>query len=182
MLKDFSIFMLYNSNMDLIITKPKRKDYPRIVEVVNSQVEQEKPLYDQREYEENFPLITIDDLLRWENKNGFLIAKDGESIIAFAAFYLKGNNVLWLSEIVVDSNMQKKGVGSTLLSAVENEAIKFGASAIALETQKRFSWAIEFYKKNNYILLTDEDLQKPPFKNLLPGVPVESTYIFGKIL
>jgi len=168
--------------MDTLIRMPKEKEYEEIVAVINSQIEREKKFFTEDEYEENFPKITIEDLKRERGKRYHLVVEENGKIVAHASYYIKMNNILWLSQIVVLPKYQNKGIARKLLIHIEKEARSKKIKALALETQKVFDWAVNFYKKQNYIVLSSEDFKKEPFAGTLDNNPVESTYIFGKIL
>lgn len=71
--------------------------------------------------------------------------------IAHAAFYISADgSKIFLSSISVISDYENKGVGSFLLSTVENYATKNQISIIELEVDSRSKKLKEFYKKNGY--------------------------------
>jgi GNAT superfamily N-acetyltransferase len=53
----------------------------------------------------------------------------------------------------VASNLQKKGVGTTLLRHVEGLTSK----PILIGTWASASWAIDFYRRNGYTVVSDQD-------------------------
>jgi ribosomal protein S18 acetylase RimI-like enzyme len=57
-------------------------------------------------------------------------------------------DILW-----VDENFRKKGIGTQLLKAAEEEAIKRGCHSVHVDTM---SWqAPVFYKKNGYTIISE---------------------------
>lgn len=167
--------------MKIIIRKPKKSEYAQIVKVVNSELELYKKLFTKKEIKEigigSFEISDLED-----SKNNNLIAINNKDIFGFISWYIKPNKVAWISMLETDIKKQKTGIGSVLLNEVEKSAKKEKAEAVALETQKKAFWAVNFYKKNDYKILLEEDLQKKPFKETLKKPPVKNTYIFGKIL
>jgi hypothetical protein len=65
---------------------------------------------------------------------------------------------------------------------VEEIARERGAKVVVLETERQADWAVNFYLKNNYKILSEEDLKVFPFDMVLDKPPVPNRYIFGKII
>jgi N-acetylglutamate synthase-like GNAT family acetyltransferase len=168
--------------MDIKIRNSKEKDYKEIVNVINSQIKREERFFDKKEYQLNFPKETEDSLRDVKKVRSYFVVEENGKIIAFASYYIKENNILWLSEIVVLPKKQNRGVASELLRYIEDKAKSKNIKAVALETQKVFDWAIGFYKKQEYTILNLKDLNRYPFKGTLIKKPLKNTYIFGKIL
>jgi ribosomal protein S18 acetylase RimI-like enzyme len=167
--------------MNINIRKPKRDEYNEVTDVINSRIERERVLFSKEEYEENFPPETIKDLIEGEKRRNYAVATIEDKIIGFVSYYLKENKVLWISDLVVLLEYQKKGVGSKLTDFIEQEAKNMKAEAIALETQKTFDWAVSFYENRGYKTLSSDDLNKKPFVGTLGKEPKDNTHIFGKI-
>lgn len=71
--------------------------------------------------------------------------------IAHAAFYISPDKFkIFISSISVIPDYKNKGVGSFLLSVVENYAIKNKFSIIELEVDFRSNKLKKFYKNNGY--------------------------------
>ena len=71
--------------------------------------------------------------------------------IAHAAFYVTEQKFkIFLTSIAVVHDYKNKGVGSLLLSKVEDYAVKNQVSVVELELNSRSNKLKEFYKKNGY--------------------------------
>lgn len=82
-------------------------------------------------------------------------AFEGEKMIG----YVEGSIESWnrryrINNIVVfDKSERRKGIGSALMNAVSEEAVRCGARMIVLETQTCNEKAINFYLKNGFSLI-----------------------------
>jgi len=68
------------------------------------------------------------------------------------------------------------------LQQIEAIAKSLKASVLVLETDKKAIWAVSFYTKNSYQILSDEDMKEYPFDKILENNQVEGRYVFGKKL
>jgi len=168
--------------MNIKIRKPKKTEYDQVVKVVNS----EENLYTRVFNREELDQIGIGDFnisdLKNNNTRDHLVAVMEDKIVGFISWYIKSNNIAWISMLEVDINNQHKGIGTKLIKKVEQQAKQLKIKAIALETQEKAEWAINFYKLNGYKILSNSDLSKGLYKGTLSKRPVKSTYIFGKML
>jgi len=166
--------------MDIIIRKPKEKEYEQIVKVVNSERALYGKVFSKKELDEigigNFKIKDLED----EGSRNYLVAIIKGKVVGFVSWYIKPNNIVWISMLEVDVNIHNQGIGSKLIKEVEQQANQFKAKAIALEVQKKAKWAIDFYKFNGYKILTNDDLNRGFYKGTLSKKPVKNTYIFGK--
>ena len=76
------------------------------------------------------------------------IIKDRETIIAGIASRIYRWGVLYIEVLFVDENHRHKGLGTTLLQKVEQEAKEMGASLAHLDTYD--FQALDFYLKHGY--------------------------------
>ena len=167
--------------MKIVIREPKESEYNQVVEVVNSELNLYKKFFTKEEIEGiGIGDFDITDLKDTKSRNQ-LVAVADEKILGFASWYAKPNNVAWISMLEISPDEQKQGIGSKLIAEIEKLAKQQKNKAIALETQRKAFWAVDFYKKNNYKILSEEALLKEPFKDTLPNPPVKNTYIFGKV-
>lgn len=80
------------------------------------------------------------------------------------------------------NNEQGKWFGSIFIREIENQVIKLWAKVLVFETDNKAYWANNFYRKNNYQILTDIGLKNIPFDKVLEKPQVPWRYIFWKIL
>lgn len=85
------------------------------------------------------------------NKHVFVYYKN--NILIATARVKTEKNIAKISRICVNPQYQKKGIGSELLSYIENYLTKKGITYIGLTTLNNVKYLEKFYKKNNYKLL-----------------------------
>ncbi len=99
----------------------------------------------------------------------YLLYQDGQQIQGFAAYEIKGDvygilkeDIIYLHRLYVRQDIHKKGVGSTLLQAVENVAHKNHCPFIQLNVHRK-NPAMYFYKKMGFELYEKTDIAYGPF-------------------
>lgn len=169
--------------MDIIIRKPKEKEYEQVVKVVNSEKSLYGKVFSKKELDEigigNFKINDLKD----DGSRNYLVAIIKGKVVGFVSWYIKPNNIIWISMLEVDVNIHNQGIGSKLIKEVEQQARQskqLKVKAIALEVQKKAKWAVDFYKFNGYKILDGNHLDKGLYKGTLSKKPVKNTYIFGK--
>jgi len=161
--------------------KPERFEYKQIVELVNNAAEIYKSIHSKYLFTEiGYGNETEESLIKGEKNREYLCAYKDKEVIGYASFYLKNNQTVWINMFYINSNNQKQGFGSLFISEIEKIAKKYKASVLTLESDKKAIWAINFYKKNDFQILSDEDLTKFPFDKVLSKPQVKMRYIFGK--
>jgi GNAT superfamily N-acetyltransferase len=162
--------------------KPERNEYQKISDLVNLADEQYRTICTPEEFSiMQYGCSSPSELIKGENQRIFLCAYDeNDNLIGYSSFRLKNPQTVWLSMIYIHPDFQHKGNGALLLKEIERQAEILGALVIVLETEKKATWAVEFYKKNGYQILSDADLLKFPFDQVLDHKQVDRRYIFGK--
>jgi len=99
------------------------------------------------------PYMPADELAR-EIAAGvaFWVAEEDGRVLGVMGIQDKGDVAL-VRHAYVASNLQKKGVGTTLLRHVEGLTSK----PILIGTWASASWAIDFYRRNGYTVVSDQD-------------------------
>lgn len=99
------------------------------------------------------PYMSADELAR-EIAAGvaFWVAEEDGRVVGVMGIQDKGDVAL-VRHAYVASNLQKKGVGTTLLRHVEGLTSK----PILIGTWASASWAIDFYRRNGYTVVSDQD-------------------------
>lgn len=165
----------------IIVTEAKNSDFPKIVDLVNRADQKFISVYTEDEVvEAGISSESVNHLEENQSLRTYLVIKDDDEIVGFAAFRLKNPKTVWVSSLYVAVEKQGRGLGPQLLKEVENWAKKFGAEIVVLETEKKADWSVNFYLKNGYKILTKDDLAKYPFDNILEKEPVGRKYIMGK--
>lgn len=87
------------------------------------------------------------------NNSNILIAKQGETIIGFLAFYYNPfPKDSYVALLAVDQSVQNLGVGSSLVRRTINYCMEKGSSGILLEMRADNSPLLKFYKKLGFIV------------------------------
>lgn len=169
---------------NIIVREPKIEEYEDVVKVMNSEVHYwNKSVFTQEELDMfGSGKDTIEDWLedRDGGKGRHLVAIMGGKIVGSLRWYIKPNNVGWVNRSATLPEYYRRGVGRALNQEVERQAKELGLAALAKETQKRAEWAVKFHLANGYKILTQEEVDKPPFKGLFSKPIVEFAYVFGK--
>ncbi len=167
------------------IRPPKIEEYEKVVAVINSEKEIWLRSFSEEEMAElGIGEETVKGLIDGGKDRNYLIAAEDNTIVGFVSWYLKNPNVAWVSMLQVIPEMQGKGIGSKLMTEVEEQAKEQGCTATALETQKKADWAIKFYLAKGYRFLTNEETSNKPFAGVLSR-PIEDDqpyFILGKEL
>ena len=135
------------------------------IELVNNEKEIEELLW--RFQSRLKSLQTNNDLVFYFTKKFFAnatvlkVIDNNNKVIGFASFYNNNLNTYeaFLSMIAVSTECEGQGIGSKLISEVENLCINSGMKVIKLEVNSNNEKAISFYLKNGYeILKRDEKI------------------------
>lgn len=94
-----------------------------------------------------------------ENNNHFILAKDDNEYLGFAAFehHYKNTNSTRLHKIYLLPSSQGKGIGKKLISEVENRTKWVNDITLELNVN-RFNQAIDFYKWIGFEIIKQEDI------------------------
>ena len=125
---------------------------------------------------------TAKDIEETTKTREVLCVKRGSVILAFAAFRLKNYKTVWISSLFVRLDNQREGIGKFLLDAIEKFAKENSAKVVVLEVRKKAKWAINFYKKYGYRILSERNLKKNPFDQAIDKKPSLFRYILGKVI
>ena len=160
---------------------PQRSDYTEIAQLVNGADKVFFSVYTPEEAKEvGVASETAESLTEGEKNRQYLAVKENGVFVAFTSFRLKNNQTVWISSLYAHADHQRKGYGGLLLSEIEKFAKLNGALVITLETEVEADWAVRFYKKQGYIILSKEDLKIYPFDKVIDKEPVSGRYIIGK--
>lgn len=87
-----------------------------------------------------------------EHKRTIDVARRNNRVVGFCHYYYRRKlYTVWLDYIGVLPEMQKLGIGRTLVERLEREALRKGFHAIGLAVRRRNHSAITFYEKQGYI-------------------------------
>ena len=164
--------------------KPTQSEYISIKNLINVADQKYKEFYSEEEfYNHKFWTENIDSLIAWESKKEYIcIYDDNDIMLWYSSYYLKNFQTLWISMIYTDTSSQNIWIWTQLIKYIENIAKSKNTLVVALETDKKAYWSVNFYKKNNYKILSDDDMTIYPYDQILTKKQIDWRYIFGKIL
>ncbi len=148
---------------------PRQDEYDAVAHVVNSELAQWQTVLNKEEIKElGIGEETAQSLSGGEASRHYLIAEKDTQIVGFISWSLRTDTIAMISLLQVLPEYQHQGIGSRLLVEVETAAQQAGATSMALETQKKATWALRFYDQNGYHILTEDDLRyEPHYRDIL---------------
>ncbi|MBW7890388.1 MAG: GNAT family N-acetyltransferase [Chitinophagaceae bacterium] len=127
--------------MPLKIIEHNSKEYHQMIELRNEILRKPLGLY--------FNPEELDS----EKDEILLGAFDDDKLIGCCMLSRSDSGSCRLRQMAVDQNLQKKGIGATLIRFAENIARDRGYRTMVMHARKS---AVGFYKKFGYVILSDE--------------------------
>jgi ribosomal protein S18 acetylase RimI-like enzyme len=128
-------------------------DEPEIVEVI-------KTVLEEIFQSEAYGLEDLDEINHnYIEKNGvFLVAEDDGKIVGTIASHESGDGSAYMKRWYVYKEYRHKGIGRALYEQIMDQIKQKGYEKVRLTTSPLMKDAIEFYKRNNYLLSSQDDL------------------------
>ncbi len=95
-------------------------------------------------------------------KHIFILVEEAEKIIGFVSFSCSTGRMR-LHKIYLLPESKGKGYGKELINCVCKEALNHGFEEIELNVNRYNQPAIDFYKKNGFVIDKEEDLEIGPY-------------------
>jgi len=104
--------------------------------------------------EEHFkvPILTLDELLEILDRVPFYVYKSEGKIVGVAALQVESEEIGKLKWVYVLPEHQRKGIGTALITHLEQKAREKGLKKMRLRTIEKADQAVNFYKKLEYRL------------------------------
>jgi N-acetylglutamate synthase-like GNAT family acetyltransferase len=133
------------------IRKGVANDFEAILAVINDAAQAYRGVIPSDRWHE--PYMSADELAK-EIASGviFWIAEDDERLLGVMGIQDK-EDVALVRHAYTATTLQRKGVGTKLLRHIETSAGK----PILIGTWADASWAIEFYRRNGFTVVSEED-------------------------
>lgn len=96
------------------------------------------------------PFLTADQFEKMAKIMTFYMYKEEESMLAAFSFSIAYDNTGWIPFVHVLPEHQNRGIGTTIMSFLEEHARERGLTKMKLETNEGAEWAIRFYTKLGY--------------------------------
>ena len=158
-----------------MIRECKESDFSTIFEIINDAARAYKGVIPADRWHE--PYMTLDEL-RAEMEDGIVFwgFERGGQLVGVMGIQDKGDVTL-IRHAYVASRYQQQGIGQKLLGHLENMTHK----PILIGTWAAASWAISFYEKNGYTLVSEADKRRLLEKYWsIPGRQVETSVVLAK--
>lgn len=100
----------------------------------------------------DYPRSPDELALHWQQDGCFLVARQGDDeVIGFLdAWPQPWQNLLWISNLVIDQNYRRQGFGSRLLKSARRWARERELAQLMLEVQTKNHPAISFAQKHGF--------------------------------
>jgi ribosomal protein S18 acetylase RimI-like enzyme len=118
------------------------------------------PIQSKEQLDYMLNLIYSTSLLKHQMENGstFLLAKENNEVIAFAAYFIKSFNIYKLDKLYALQEQRGKGIGRLLINYIIKEITASGATALHLNVNRYNTSAQNFYKHLNFKIIKEEDI------------------------
>jgi GNAT superfamily N-acetyltransferase len=134
-----------------LIEKVRPVDVEEILLVINtSNREAYKSIIPKEQFKE--PILTLEELLKNLDKTAFYAHKSDGKIVGVAALDVLDDKVGKLRWVYVLPEHQRKGIGTALITLLEQKAVEKGLRKMRLRTIGKSHQAVNFYKQLGYKL------------------------------
>lgn len=99
------------------------------------------------------PVLTRDALLNEFNKISFFVYKEHNKIIGVIGLEIHSSDKGAVRWVYIHPDHQNKGIGSTLLSHIEQTAINANLKKLQLRTEEKAVRAITFYRNRGFSII-----------------------------
>ena len=135
----------------MLVRKSVPEDFEAILAIVNDAAQAYRGVIPDDRWHD--PYMSAAELAREiDDGIGFWVAEDEGRLLGVMGIQDKGDVAL-IRHAYVATAQQRKGVGATLLRHVESLADK----PILIGTWTDASWAIDFYRRNGFTVVSSED-------------------------
>jgi N-acetylglutamate synthase-like GNAT family acetyltransferase len=134
-----------------VIRKSNDLDVPVMIEIVNSAAQAYRGVIPSDRWHEPY-MSAVDFKQEIRDGVAFWVAEDDGRVLGIMGIQDKGDVTL-VRHAYVLPGLQRKGVGTSLLHHVQSLTDK----PILIGTWATASWAIDFYMRNGFALVSDED-------------------------
>lgn len=128
------------------------KDIEKILFVINkSNSEAYKAIIPPEYFKE--PVLTLDRLVEDFKHMTFYTYKLKDKVVGTAALKVESDDIGKIRWVYILPEHQRRGVGTSLLTNIENEATKIKLRKLRVLANENAYWARNFYTKLSYIMI-----------------------------
>ena len=106
------------------------------------------------------PARTLADIAHLPRHHNVFVAEADHEVAGYLAWRDESPGVAYLEEISVHPHFQRFGVGTRLLQAFEEDALRCGLHDMVARTFERATWAKAFYAHHGFTQLGDQASRK----------------------
>ena len=133
----------------VMIEKASISHLKQILDVINkSNKEAYKKIIPKEHFKD--PVLSLDRLLEDFDKMDFYVYLYGGKVVGVAALHVLEEDVGRIRWVYVLPEFQRRGIGTALVTYVENQAEKLGLKKLWLLVVGKAYWATNFYEKLGY--------------------------------
>jgi len=133
----------------MLVHRAKIEDLESVLFVINkSNSEAYRKIIAKKYFKE--PVLTMDELLEDFERMSFYAYRIGKDTVGVAALKMLNDEVGQIRWVYILPEHQRKGVGTSLVNHVENEAVKMRLKKLRVLTNDNAYWAKTFYSKLGY--------------------------------
>lgn len=103
------------------------------------------------------PVMSLGEILRDFERLTWYVYKIDQRIVATGGLSVEGPERGRIHLVYILPEYQRRGIGTTLVSYLEDRAREMGLKRVRLLTVKKASWAIKFYEKLGYSVTEEID-------------------------
>ncbi len=133
----------------LVVRKARMGDVPRLLALING-------------YAAQGIMLPRTSFEMAENIRDFTVVCAEEEVIGAVALHFYGSSVAEVRSLAVDPRHKSRGIGKTLVQAVEQEALDFG-----LDVLFAFTYVPRFFEKLGYVVVDRGELPLKAWKDCL---------------
>lgn len=141
-----------------MIEKASIEDAEAILSVINtSNREAYREVIPREHFRE--PVLSLEELMEDFKRMTFYVYRSERKIVGIAALRIEDEHTGRIHLVYILPEHQREGIGTALVSYLEERAREIGLRRLRLLTVKKAYWAVDFYKGLGYGLA--EEVERP---------------------
>ena len=135
--------------MCIIVREMAADDYEAVISIINSH-----DTDDAKAAARDFHNYLKRSADRRRHRRNYVAIVDEKKVVGVSGFYIdiEAKGIYWLNWTYVSPDHQRRGIGSALFAAIENEVRCLGARKLYVDTSNHpiYRGALEFYRKKGF--------------------------------
>lgn len=156
-------------------------DAPAIVDVVNMANKAfYRAIVPPDRYRE--PFLKLRDVQSESRRRTFYVLEENDRIVGVIALEARLRAIGVIGRLYVLPSLQRKGIGTALLSHVEGVARREGLRETVVWTDPKAIWAVSFYKRHGYHEIEPRTIFGDPYIDARAAQHPETLLVLRKLL